>query len=46
MYDEILAAHAEKFREKLMERNLCLIKDLFVKSLNNIHKAIGSSWLN
>ena len=45
MYGEILAAHAEKFREKLTEGNLCMLKDFFVNSAKNMYKAVEGSFM-
>jgi replication factor A1 len=45
MYGEIHAAHAEKFRKKLTEGNLCLIKDFFVTSSKNMYKAVEGSFM-
>lgn len=45
MYGEIHAAHAELFKEKLTEGNLCLIKDFFVNSSKNMYKAVEGSFM-
>jgi hypothetical protein len=45
MYGEIHAAHAEKFREKLTEGNLCVIKGFFVTSSKNMYKAVEGNFM-
>lgn len=45
MYGEIQAMHAEVFREKLKEGNVCLIKDFFVNTAKNKYKAVEGSFM-
>ncbi|KAE8784536.1 tonoplast ABC transporter IDI7 [Hordeum vulgare] len=45
MYGEIQAMHAEIFREKLKEGNVCLIKDLFVNTTKNKYKVVEGSFM-
>lgn len=45
MYGEIQATHAEIFREKLKEGNVCLIKDFFVNTAKNKYKVVDGSFM-
>ena len=45
MYGEIHVARVEKFREKLTEGNLCMLKDFFVNSAKNMYKAVEGSFM-
>ncbi|KAE8777120.1 hypothetical protein D1007_50085 [Hordeum vulgare] len=45
MYGEIQAMHAEIFKEKLKEGNVCLIKDFFVNTTKNKYKVVEGNFM-